>query len=99
MNEPISRGRLFVANCALLLFVAGLYVPHCVGVARSILDLPVETYIWAYRFGFVAEVLAFIFGVVGRRHFVGKVGMYGGMSLIVLEIASILWTYFCVGHI
>ena len=99
MNETNNKGRLFVANCSFLLFIAGLYVPHFVGVVRSIFDLPVEIYIWVYRFGFVAEVSAFILGVFGRRHFLGKVGMYGAMSLIVLEIASLLWTYFSGGNI
>jgi len=99
MNDSNDKGRMFVANCSLLLFIAGLYVPHFVGGVRSIFSLPVESYIWAVRFGFIAEVMAVILGFFGRRHFVGKVGMYGGMSLIVLEIASILWTYFSTGKI
>ena len=99
MKDANDKRRLFVANCSLLLFIAGLYVPHCVSVVTSIFSLPVASYIWATRFGFVSEVMAVILGFLGRRHFFAKVGMYGAMSLIVLEIASILWTYFSGGTI
>ena len=99
MNDANDKDRMFVANCCLFLFIAGLYVPHFIGVVRSIFSLPVESYIWAHRFGFLAEVMAVILGFFGRRHFTGKVGMYGGVSLIALEIASILWTYFSGGKV
>ena len=99
MNNFKNHERLFVAYCSLFFFIAGLYVPHFVGVVRSIFSLPVKSYIWAVRFGFVAEVMAVVLGFFGRRHFSGKVGMYGSVSLVALDIASLLWAYFTTGKI
>jgi len=44
----------------------------------------------AFHFGFVSLVLATVFGVIGRRHRSGKIGMYGAVTVLGLAILGVV---------
>jgi hypothetical protein len=90
---------LFVARCSLVLFIAGLVVPFVIaGLVVAFSRLPPSdtertAAILAVGFGLIAEVLALICGIVGRRHLSGKIGMIGAAVMLVLVVAALglLW--------
>jgi 4-amino-4-deoxy-L-arabinose transferase-like glycosyltransferase len=95
MNESNDKERLFVARCSLVLFIAGLVVPFVIAglvVAVSRLS-PSDTEriaaILAVGFGLIAEVLAVICGIFGRRHLSGKIGMIGAAVIVVLVVLAL----------
>jgi hypothetical protein len=91
MNDTDARDRLFVARAALVLFVLGLLVPFIIavlGMAFSRLGGDADTAaLLGIGCGFVCEGLAFVLGLVGRRHVSGKIGMFGGVIVLVLALA------------
>jgi hypothetical protein len=38
-------------------------------------------------FGVVSLILAAVFGIIGRRHLSGKIGMYGALGILGLAVA------------
>jgi hypothetical protein len=96
MNDPNERKHLFAAWCSLVVFIAGLLLPLLIAVVAFALAgpklSPRHTYVLACFFGMIAEVLALIFGNVGRQHLPGKIGMIGSSVLLlggVLVIAML----------
>jgi len=85
----------FIARCSLVLFIAGLLVPFIIGVL--LVSLGAYDVIYFYTclgLGFIAEVLALVLGIVGRRRLPGKVGMYGAIvvcALILLYLGALTW--------
>jgi len=102
MNEVSDKGRLFVANCSLFLFIAGLLVPFIIAVLVLLLDGPklsldtkVTAHVLAVGFGVIAEVLALILGIIGRRHLSGKVGKNGSTSVLLgAVLAAVGWSFY-----
>jgi hypothetical protein len=84
MTHADDKDRLFIANCSLFLFIAGLLVPFIIAVLVLLLEGPKETYLLALGFGFIAELLALFLGNAGGQHFSGKVGKNGAMSIVAL---------------
>ena len=94
MNDAHEKSRLFIANCSLVLFIAGLLVPFIIAALGLLFDGPKETYHLAFGFGVIAELLALLLGNAASQHLSGKVGKYGAMSIfglvLVLFLASLL---------
>jgi hypothetical protein len=95
MNESNHRERLFVARCSLVLFIGGLLVPFIIAVMVFAVsgrhlseDAKNIAGVLAVGFGSIAEILALICGIIGRRHLSGKIGMIG--AIVVLVIAPAL---------
>jgi O-antigen/teichoic acid export membrane protein len=91
MNGSNDNERLFIAKWALVLFILGLLAPLLIAALIVALAGPraEDTAApLAVGFGFVCEVLAFVLGIVGRRHASGKIGMLGGVVVLVLAIAA-----------
>jgi hypothetical protein len=90
-----DREHWFIARCSLVFFIAGLLVPLIIGVL--LVSLGAYDVIYFYTclgLGFIAEVLALVFGIVGRRRLPGKVGMYGAIvvcALILLYLGALTW--------
>jgi hypothetical protein len=83
------------------LFAAGLLVPPLialiVAVPNAFAPNPISSAFAATIAVFWAvacELLAFIFGIVGRQTRHGKIGMYGSGTLILVTVLpSILWFF------
>jgi hypothetical protein len=90
-----DREHWFIARCSLVLFIAGLLVPLIIGVL--LVSLGASDVIYFYTclgLGFIAEVLALVFGIVGRRRLPGKVGMYGAIvvcALTLFYLGALAW--------
>jgi hypothetical protein len=96
MNDAHDTERLFVARCSLVLFVAGLLVPLIIGVVVLALSQPsfsqraeATAAFLALGFGLIAEVLALVLGIAGRRHLSGKIGMIGAITIIVMALGTL----------
>lgn len=94
-----NNTRLHVARWSLGLFVTGLIGPIVVFWAVCLwfaLTGPMMghhedlAYRVAFHFGFASLVLAAVFGVIGRRHRSGKIGMYGAMAVLGLAILLVV---------
>jgi ABC-type transport system involved in multi-copper enzyme maturation permease subunit len=90
MNNDHDTERLFIGRFALMLFVGGLLIPFILVVLVLALGSPnlsSEAKSTAYGlisgFGLVAEVLALIFGIIGRRYLSGKTALVGVIVLVV----------------
>jgi O-antigen/teichoic acid export membrane protein len=99
MNESHNAERLFIAACALVLFLAGLLVPlvvaevivACSGPNASLTGLTASV-VLAVAFGFIAEVLALILGILGRQHLSGKIAVIGAVTgLVLAAVLAVLW--------
>jgi hypothetical protein len=97
-----DREHWFIARCSLVFFIAGLLVPLIIGVL--LVSLGAYDVIYFYTclgLGFIAEVLALVFGIVGRRRLPGKVGMYGAIVvcvLIFLYLGTLTWNSIAFGR-
>ena len=103
MNDSNDRERLFVARCSLVLFISGLAVPFVIAglvVAFSRLS-PDDTRkiaaILALGFGLIAQVVALICGIVGRRHVSGKIGMIGATVVLMVALPGLGLAFGLVG--
>jgi chromate transport protein ChrA len=101
MNDANDRDSRFVARCSLVLFIAGLLVPFIIVVAGFILserapslETEEKSIGLAVGFGVVAEVLALILGIIGRRHLSGNIGMYGSMIVLLAALAQYVFGWF-----
>ena len=93
MNGSHDNERLFIAKCALVLFVSGLLAPFLIAalvLACSGSRSEDAAVALAVGFGFACEVLALILGIVGRRHTSGKIGILGGVIMFVAVVATVL---------
>ncbi len=99
MKDSDSAERLFIAACALVVFIVGLLVPlavaeaivACSGPNASLSGLTAAALL-AVAFGFIAEVLALILGAFGRQYLSGKIAMIGAATGLVLAmVLAILW--------
>jgi len=81
---------------SLRLFVAGLLGPIAIVLAIAVINAfaprPIAGTMsagLAICFGLISQILAFIFGVLGRRTTAGRIGLWG--SGIVLGLAFVWW--------
>jgi hypothetical protein len=83
MNDTNDNQRVGIGKWALALFVIGLLVPIFV-LARS------ESHHGAVKaaigFGLMAEGLALLFGILGRKFLYGRIGMIGGIVVLGLVV-------------
>jgi predicted Ser/Thr protein kinase len=81
--------RVFLARCALVLFIAGLAAP----LSAPMLSERDTAIGLAGGFGLICEVLAFILGIAGRRHLSGRIAMFGGAITLVWVVVmfSVYW--------
>lgn len=103
MNDAKDQERMFVARCSLVLFSTGLLVPFIIAVIALGLPDPKLSHedarsaaaALAFGFGFVAELLALLFGVAGRPHLPARIGMYGAVVtfLIPLVVVFLFWKH------
>ena len=100
MNESNDNDRLFIAKCALILFIMGLLGPFLIAMFIVALS-PIWTGMAGPRaaetaaplavgFGFLCEVLALVLGIVGRRHASGKIGIFGGLIVLIMAFVMAL---------
>lgn len=103
-TKVTDNSRLHIARWSLGLFITGLVGPIFVfwavclwfGLTGPMMGHHEDlAYRIAFHFGFIALVLAAVFGVIGRRHRSGKIGMYGaltvlGLAVLLMAIAFLL---------
>jgi hypothetical protein len=103
-RETISandRESAFLARCGLILLAVGLLTPPIIAaiiLASSGPDLsPVTENAAAslsFGFGFFAQALALILGIVGRRHLAGRIARRGASGVLVLAVAlMVVWSF------
>ena len=79
MNEARHRRRLFVAQCALALFIIGLVLPFVMSLLVRPMHSSDETISLYASLSGIAEFSALALGFLGRRHLSGKVAMVGAI--------------------
>jgi len=101
MNEANDPQRSSVAKSALFLFIFGLLAPPVLVLlvlafseARPPDRAVEEAAPFAVALGLIAEVLALILGIVGRRHVAGKIAWIGATVVIGLAIAGGAFVFF-----
>ena len=85
MNDIDDNQRVGIGKWALVLFVIGLLVPILI-LARS------QSHHGAVKiaigFGLIAEGLALVFGILGRKFLYGRIGMIG--AIVVMGLVLVL---------
>jgi hypothetical protein len=92
MNKPDGCDGARFGNWAAFVFVLGLLGPLVIILASTY----ASAYFWqrlgeafvAVYLGFLAEVLAFVLGLLGRKTLLGKVGLIG--STVVLTFVALM---------
>jgi hypothetical protein len=92
-NSSVAAG-LWAAR----LFVVGLLGPFIIALtimalqAFGALSRGVEPGLVGVWFCFLSEILAFVFGAVGRKTTFGKIGLFGSSAVLaVFVILGLLW--------
>jgi len=105
MNDTNDQQRSSVAKWALFLFIFGLLAPFVLillvlafSPAKRPWDAVEQAVPFAVALGVIAEVLALILGIVGRRHVAGKIAWIGAAVVVVVAalaalpaVALVLW--------
>lgn len=96
MNDADDQQRLSVAKWALFLFVSGVLAPFVLillVLAFSGAKRPWEAVHQALPFavalGLLAEVLALVLGLVGRRYVAGKIAWIGSTAVVGLALVVV----------
>ena len=93
-----NNTRLYIARCSLGLFVTGLIGPIVIfwavcswfALTGPMLGHHEDlAYRVAFLFGLASLVLAAVFGVIGRRHRSGKIGMFGAIVIVGLVLSMV----------
>ncbi len=85
MNDTNDNQRVGIGKWALVLFVIGLLVPLLILGRSQSHHGAVKA---AIGFGLIAEGLALLFGILGRKFLYGKIGMIG--AIVVLGLVVVL---------
>lgn len=93
MNDIDDNQRVGIGKWSLTLFVVGLLLP-LLALARSQSHHPAVAI--AIGVVLIAEGLALAFGILGRKHLYGRVGMIGAMVVMGLVVvlmvgAALVW--------
>jgi hypothetical protein len=93
MSVADDKDRAFIAKFAFVLFIAGMLLPFA--MAAGLLasagwpispDIENTVVSLAFGFGFIAEILALTFGIVGRKVVWGRIGIVGAAIAIALGV-------------
>ena len=95
MNGTSDPQRSFVAKSALVLFILALLAPFVLillllafSPAKPPQKAVDEAVPFAVALGLIAEGLALILGIVGRRHVAGKIAWIGSTAVVGLALVA-----------
>lgn len=94
MSEVNDNGKAFAGIFSAILFVTGLLGPFIMAAAimccaPDAKDLPKAAGVVLLGFGLVAEILALTFGIAGKGHMGGRIGMGGALVVLALVLGTI----------
>ncbi len=91
MDNSGGKEHVFAARCAMVLFIAGLLVPFLIATAVFAASgrhgyAAVPATLLPLAFAFVAQCLALLLGVIGRRRLSGRIAVLGVITTLVIAL-------------